>query len=867
MEKRGLTGSEAKERLKEFGYNKLKEEKEKSFAQLLLGQVLNPMTGILAAAVVLSVILKDYSEAAIIFFVICANAVIGAVQEKKAQGALEALKKLSVLKATVLRDGVVKNIDAEELVPGDIVYLAEGQEVPADMRLLETHNLKINETTLTGESVPVEKDAAKISDDKTAVADRLDRAYMSTSVTYGRGVGEVTETGMRTQMGKIAEMVSNEKEKPSPLQKAMADLSKWLGLACVAICAIIFVIGLIQKQPVADMLLTAVSLAVAAIPEGIVTIVTIVMALGVTRMAKLNAIVKNLPAVETLGSVTYVCSDKTGTLTQNKMTVVKAYCNSHFTDLSDLSERDRNRFLKGFVLCNDAALDGNNEVGDPTEIALLYFGVEHNLSQEEALSVHNRVNEWSFDSDRKLMTTIHKAERHKTISFTKGSTDVILSKCDRIIENGVIREITEDDKKKINDAMTQMSDDALRVLSLAVRYDDVVPTEENMIYVGMVGMIDPERKECVESIRVFHEAGVRTLMITGDHKNTAFAIAKKLGIVENIDQCIMGPEIDAMDDETLTERISNLRVFARVAPEHKVRIVKALQATGNVVSMTGDGTNDAPSLRAADVGVAMGITGTDVAKGAADIVLQDDKFTTIERAIREGRNIYANIRKSIIFAISSNLSEIVAISAAIFMGLSAPLRAMHLLWVNLLTDSLPCFALGVDPNSSKDVMKDKPRKSSEGVFANGGITIMAVFSILIALLTLGGFLFPAIRQMTGSGSGFSLKALREAYQVPGVLMLGQTYAFCILSLSELTYAAGMRDINTSIFKINWLDNKLMLGAMAFGLLVQIAVTEIPFFAKAFSLVSLSSTEWLCMIAVSLIPLLMHEIMVLVRRKR
>ena len=863
----GLTTKEAQERLKQYGYNKLNEEKQKSIFAMFLSQLLNPMTAILIAAVVLSVILKDYSEAIIIAIVIIANAIIGTVQEKKAQNALEALKKLSVLKATVLRDGSIKNINAEELVPGDIVYLAEGQEVPADMRLIETHSMKVNETALTGESVPVEKDCNNISDDDTPIADRLDRAYMSTAVTYGRGVGEVTGTGMNTEIGKIADMVSKEKEKPSPLQKAMSNLSKWLGLACVAICVIIFVIGLIQKQPVTDMLMTAVSLAVAAIPEGIVTIVTIVMALGVTRMAKMNAIVKKLPAVETLGSVTYVCSDKTGTLTKNKMTVVKTYCNGHFTDLSDLPDRDRARFLKGFVLCNDAAVKEGNEVGDPTEIALLYFGIKNHLSQEYALSVHNRVNEWSFDSDRKLMTTIHKAERHQTVSFTKGSTDAVLARCNRIIENGSIRDITTEDKEKINAAMTQMSDEALRVLSLAVRYDDTVPIEEDMIYVGMVGMIDPEREECVESIRVFHQAGVNTLMITGDHKNTAFAIAKKLGIAERLDQCVMGPEIDKMSDEELTRRIDDLRVFARVAPEHKSRIVKALQEHGNVVAMTGDGTNDAPSLRAADVGVAMGITGTDVAKGAADIVLQDDKFTTIEKAIREGRNIYANIKKSIIFAISSNLSEIITIASAIFTGLVAPLKAMHLLWVNLLTDSMPCFALGVDPNSSKDVMLDKPRKSSESVFAHGGISTMAVYSILIALLTLGGFMFPAVQYLVQNSIVFSFANLRAAYDISSVLMHGQTYAFCILSLSELAYAAGMRDTKTSIFKFHWLDNKVMLGAIAFGIVSQIAVTEIPFLYKLFEVSQLHWNEWLIIAAVSLAPLLMHEVIVLINKIR
>ena len=866
----GLTEHCASELLKKNGRNMLKEEEQKSLFSMFLSQIFNFTNLILAAAIVISAILQDYAEAVIIAIIVIANGIIGVVQEKKAQNALEALKKMSVLKANIIRDGIRKEISADELVVGDIVLIEAGQQVPADIKLLETHNLKIDEKALTGESVPVEKYSSFVPDTNTQIGDRLDMAYMTTIVTYGRAVGCVEKTGMNTEIGKIADMVGKEKEKPSPLQQAMTSLSKMLGILCVIICVIVCITGLLQGKPLLDMLMTSVSLAVAAIPEGIPTIVTIVMALGMLKMAKVNAIVKNLPAVETLGSVTYVCSDKTGTLTQNRMTVVKAFCNGQFTDLSNCTLRDKSRFLKGFVLCNDASIsEDGKEIGDPTETALLSYALHNELddivfSKSNVEHIHPRMDELAFDSDRKLMTTLHKAERHKTISFTKGSTDAILERCTRIMDNGTIRNITEEDKQNINNAMTQMSDEALRVLSLAVRYDDQIPTEHDLIYIGMVGMIDPERKEVAESIRVFTDAGIKTLMITGDHKNTAFAIAQKLGIAKSIDECIMGYEIDSMSDDELVKRISNLSVFARVSPEHKSRIVKALQANGNIVSMTGDGTNDAPSLKAADVGVAMGITGTDVAKGAADIVLQDDSFTTIERAIREGRNIYENIKKSILFAISSNISEIITIFITILLGFVSPLSAVHLLWINLLTDSLPCFALGVDNNSSSDIMKKKPRKVGESIFANGGLFTVILYSCLIAFLTISGFLYPSLKYAFGTGTSLSL--LPQVLNHPDILIKSQTYAFCILALAELTYAIGMRDTNTSIFKFKWLDNKLMLAAVGFGFIIQLAVTEIPILRTLFNVSPMSFIEWICIIGVACIPLVIHETIVLFKRK-
>lgn len=589
--KKGLTSSEAQQLLEKNGKNCLREEKPKTVLQMFCEQMFNFTNLILVLAVIISIILKDYGEAAIIGVIMITNGIIGVVQEGKAQKALEALKKMSTLKAKVIRDGEIREISSEELVIGDVVLLEAGQQVPADLQLVETANLKIDEKALTGESVAVEKDSQYAPGENDGVGDRLDLAYMSTIVTYGRGIGIVARTGMDTEIGKIADMVGKEKDNPSPIQKAMNGLSKTLGIICVIVCALVFLIGVLQGRDLVDMLMTAVSLAVAAIPEGIPTIVTIVLALGMQRMAKVNAIVKNLPAVETLGSVSYVCSDKTGTLTQNKMTVVKAYCNGRFTDLSDVSDRDRSRFIKGFVLCNDASIASDGEeIGDPTETALLSFGLTNDADRYAKANVeatHNRVAELAFDSDRKLMTTVHTAERHKTIAFTKGSTDAILPRCTKIMDNGNIRPITEQDKADIMNAMTAMSNDALRVLSLAVRYDVDRAIEEDLIYLGMVGMIDPERPEVVESIKVFNQAGVKTIMITGDHKDTALAIAKKLGIASNPDECIMGYELESMSDEELKERAKTLSIFARVSPEHKVRIVKAFQANGNIVSMTG----------------------------------------------------------------------------------------------------------------------------------------------------------------------------------------------------------------------------------------------------------------------------------------
>ena len=858
----GLTQAEAEQLLAKNGKNALREEKPKSKFRMFLEQILNFTNAILAAAIIISIVLSDYAEAIVMLVIVIANAIIGVVQEGKAQKALDALKKMSMLKATVIRDGETKEISSEELVVGDIVLLEAGKQVPADLKLLETARLMLDEKALTGESVPVEKDSSFVPDEKTGIGDRLDLAYMSTIVTYGRGVGVVDKVGMDTQIGKIADMVGKEKDKPSPLQKGMDGLSKVLGIGVIIICAIVFLVGILQGRAWLPMLETAVSLAVAAIPEGIPTIVTIVLALGMQRMAKVNAIVKNMPAVETLGAVSYVCSDKTGTLTQNKMTVVKAFENGRYVDLDTLEKDEHDLLIKGFMLCNDASIaaDGT-EVGDPTETALVAFAKRYGIIKAETEKDMPRINEKAFDSDRKLMTTVHTTPDKKIISFTKGSTDELVTRCTHIMKDGKVCEIGAGDIALISKTMSEMSNDALRVLSLAIREDNPDAIEQNLTYIGMIGMIDPERPEVVESIRTFKRAGIKTVMITGDHKDTALAIAKKLGIAEKPEECIMGHELDELSDDQLREKAPQLSIFARVSPEHKVRIVKAIQANDNIASMTGDGVNDAPSLKAADVGVAMGITGTDVAKGAADIVLQDDKFTTIEKAVKEGRNIYENVKKSILFALSSNVSEILVMFAAICAGLAAPLSAVHILWINLLTDSLPCFALGVDPNSSSDVMNKKPRKNGESIFAGGGFAKVGIYSLVIALISLAAFLFVPVKDMICSSTGFSFNALIHAYDNELVLRQSQTLAFCTLAMAELFHAIGMRDTDRSIFRFNHLDNKIMILALAVGILGQVAVTEIPFLMNIFGTERMDAAMWGLVVLLALAPLVVHEIWV------
>lgn len=859
----GLTAEQAKERLVRVGANEFAAKKSKTLLGMFLSQLNDPMIYILFAAAAISLFLHEIGDAIIILAVVLLNAIVGMTQEAKAEAALAALEQMSSPTALVRRDGRLIEIPARELVPGDVVILDAGRVVPADLRLISSVNLKIDESALTGESVPSEKDADFIADEKTGIGDKLNMAFSSTNVTYGRGEGVVTATGMNTEIGRIAAMLGNEKEELTPLQKRLADLGKLLGILAVVICAAMFGIALIQKRDVVEMLLTAISLAVAAIPEGLPAVVTIVLAMGVSRMVKVNTIVRRLPSVETLGAVSVVCSDKTGTLTQNRMTVEKVYTGGQSKAVSALSPAEDKLFLTGFVLCNDASIQNESRMGDPTELALLDMGALVNYSRETLEETYPRINEQAFDSDRKLMTTVHRTPEGEVIAFTKGAMDILLSRCTKIMDNDGPRPIADTDIAAIEEAASAMAKDALRVLALAVKYGDDTATEQDLAFAGLVGMIDPPRPEAKDAVQKFKDAHIRTVMITGDHRDTALAIARDLGIAEDEHQCITGAELDRMTQEELNERVDDLRVFARVSPEHKVMIVKALKSHGYIVSMTGDGVNDAPSLKAADIGVAMGITGTDVAKGAADMVLTDDNFATIEKAVEEGRGIYANIKKTVLFLLSANFGEIISMFSAIAFGFAAPLRAIHILWVNLITDTLPALALGVD-DKDKDIMKAPPRNPAESLFANGGFALTLFYGFVIAAITVGAFLFLPIRTLLSQNAAVSFDSIKQMLLDPAILTHAQTYAFVTLGVSQLFHAIGMRNTDKSTFAINHLSNKLMILAFFSGLALQIAVTEIPFLTAVFGTVALTLQEWLILIALSAVPLVVHELIVLIK---
>ncbi|WP_324824436.1 cation-translocating P-type ATPase [Sinanaerobacter sp. ZZT-01] len=858
----GLSQKEAEKRLKENGPNSFEEKKGRTKLQLFISQLRDPMIYILMGAVVISVALREFSDAAIIVAVILLNAVIGMIQEDKAEKSLEALKQMSSPMALVRRDGKTLEIPAKELVTGDIVLLEAGRIVPADLRLLSSINLKIEESALTGESVPAEKDASFLSEADLPLGDRVNMAYLSTNVSYGRGEGIVVYTGMQTEIGKIAKMISESKEEMTPLQVRLADLGKLLGIIAVVLCMVLLGVAVFQGRDIAEMLLTAISLAVAAIPEGLPAVVTIVLALGVQRMVKVNTIVRKLPAVETLGSVSVVCSDKTGTLTQNKMTVTQVYLNEKLLSEKELDYKRDSIFVDGFILCTDASISGENRIGDPTELALLDMGVPFSVEKEVLDKKFPRINEQPFDSNRKMMTTVHKNQEGEIIAYTKGAMDQILKHCTQILMNGTTRKITDEDIKSIHAASKTMSLDALRVLALAIKKGETSAEESNLTFIGLVGMIDPPRPEAKEAVEIFKEASVTTVMITGDHKDTAYAIARELGIAESPEQCIAGEELNEMTQEELNQAVLHLRVFARVSPENKVMIVNAFRSHGNIVSMTGDGVNDAPSLKAADIGVAMGITGTDVAKGAADMVLTDDNFATIEKAIHEGRNIYNNIKKSVLFLLSSNFGEIITMFTAIVAGLLSPLKAIHILWVNLITDSLPGLALGVD-SGDEDVMREAPRKPKENLFAHGGLALTIFYGIVIGCLTLSAFLFIPLERLILNGTSITYIAIKETLAAPLIYVKCQTYAFTVLAISQLFHAVGMRNVKKSVFRINHLSNRMMIIAFIVGFALQIAVTEIPLLTNLFGTVELSFREWCILTGLATVPLWFHELFVLI----
>ncbi|WP_283704437.1 calcium-transporting P-type ATPase, PMR1-type [Clostridium perfringens] len=851
-EKNGLSSTEALRRLEKYGKNKLETKKKKTLFKQFLSQLKDVMIYILIIAAIISAFLGEISDALIILLVIIINAVIGVIQESKAEKALDALKELSTPKALVKRDGSLKEILSEDIVPGDIVIIDAGRYIPGDLRLIDTANLKIEESAFTGESVPSEKDASFLPDKEIPIGDQNNMAFMSTLATYGRGVGVVVGTGMNTEIGKIAKMIEQEENDETPLQKKLSELGKILGFLAVGICILIFIISFFQGRDLLEMFLTSISLAVAAIPEGLPAIVAIVLALGVQRMVKKNAIIRKLPAVETLGSVSIICSDKTGTLTQNKMTVTTVYTNDSYIKESEfnLNDNESKLLVDCMVLCNDATYSEKSQTGDPTEIALLESPFKLNILKEKLEKEFKRIDEIPFDSDRKLMTTVNLVDDKKARVFTKGALDSILSICNKISVNGKLLDFSKEYKAKVLENSNIMSDKALRVLAFAykdISKENIVldSLEKDLVFIGMVGMIDPPRLEVKDSIKLCKSAGITPVMITGDHKNTAFAIANELGIAEDISQAITGHEIDKFKEEEFNEKIINYRVFARVSPEHKVKIVKAFKSHGNIVSMTGDGVNDAPSLKAADIGVAMGITGTDVSKGASDMILTDDNFSTIVSAVEEGRKIYLNIKKSIVFLLSCNLGEILTLFTAILLNWNSPLQPIHILWVNLITDSFPALALGVD-KTKEDVMNNPPRNPKESIFIKSDKIQLIINGVLIGGITL-----------------FAFKLGERLYA--DSLIHAQTMAFVVLSVSQLFLSLSLRSNTKSAFSLGLFSNKYLVYSILLGIFLQVIIISISFIANIFKVTPLLLYDWIVVILVSLIPFAINEILKLFRK--
>lgn len=876
----GLSEEQVKQNREQYGTNELKAKKKKSIFIKFLEQFKDFMIIILIIAAIISGIVgiskgEGITDTIIILIVVVVNAIIGVAQENKAEKSLEALQELSSHAAKVIRNGNLMVLPAKELVPGDVVLLETGDYVAADMRLIEAANLKSQESSLTGESVPVEKNIITIDDEKVGIGDRTNMLFSSSLITYGRGKGIVVETGMQTEVGKIAEIINDTVDTATPLQVKLNKLGKTLGIVAIIICIIIFIVGIaINKDPM-DMFMTAVSLAVAAIPEGLAAVSTIVLAIGVQRMVKKNAIVKKLPAVETLGSATVICSDKTGTLTQNKMTVQKVFYNNIMQNIEDAKINNDKEELKRLVyismLCNDTKVDANNQLtGDPTETALVDMGF--NMDFEPAvLEMFPRVGEIPFDSDRKLMTTIHE-EHGQYIVYTKGGVDELLKRCDNYVINGKIQEDLQAFIPTIEKNNEAMAKEALRVLAMAYRKLDHKPTteeiekiEEHLTYVGMVGMIDPPREEAKKAVEKCKTAGIKTVMITGDHKITATAIAKQLGILQEESEAITGSELEDMSQEELEQKVRQYSVYARVSPEHKVRIVKAWQKNGEIVAMTGDGVNDAPALKTADIGCAMGMVGTDVAKEAADVILTDDNFATVVSAVEEGRRIYDNILKAIQFLLSSNVGEIVVLFIAILMtpwladtfhidiNLIVPLLPIHILWINLVTDSLPALALAVDP-AEKDVMERKPLKPGKGIFTKGMTWRIIYQGMMIGLLTLAAYII-------GLATPIQDLPVMEGLSPEEVKVeIGQTMAFVVLALSELVHVFNIRNNKKSIFKTGIFNNKKLLLAIAVSAALMFVILLIPGLREIFSIPILPTANIIEIVILVFAPIVIVELM-------
>lgn len=870
----GLREKDVQEREKKFGKNKIREAKKESLIVKFIKQFNDFMIIILIIAAIVSAVVSyiegtgDYFDSIIIIAIVFFNGLMGLIQETKAEKSIEALKKLSSPVAKVKRNGLIQTINGENVLPGDIVILEAGNYVPADMRLINAVNLKVEEASLTGENEPVLKNADKvITNKKVALGDMCNMAFGSTIVVNGHAEGIVVSTGMSTEVGKIANMIITNESPTTPIQKKLEEVGKVLGIACLAICAVIFVIGIIKNIPITEMFMTSVGLAVAAIPEGLPAIVTIILSIAVTKMAKKNAIIRKLPAVETLGSSKVICSDKTGTLTENNMKVVEVI-------------GDRNKVLEYGSICANCEIIGNKVEGEPTEVAIVKANLEertnlNSTSKNNATDInkaffnssiksieqmpnlnnninyerininknYSRVYEIPFDSTRKLMSVIIKLENGKHRIITKGAPEVLLNKCTYYEENNIKKNLDALYINKLKNQNEKMAERALRVLGVAYLDIDVLPStinsntiENNLIFIGFVGMIDPPRRGVKEAVRDCRKAGIKTVMITGDHITTAKAIAKDLGILQNNELAITGSELDKITDSNLVKNIMDYSVFARVSPEHKVRIVKAFQKTGAIVAMTGDGVNDAPALKKADIGVAMGKKGTDVAKNASDMILNDDNFVTIVEAVKQGRNIFDNIKKAIHFLIATNIGEIVTIFIGLLLGMKSPLLAVQLLWVNLVTDSLPAIALGLEP-PEKDIMERPPRDAKKSIFADGLFGKIIAEGFMIGLLTIIAF--------TVGNKYYGLE-------------IGRTMAFISLGMLELIHCFNIKS-EESIFKAGILENKYLIGAFLLGTLLQVGIVFIPSIANIFKLTMLNSTQWIITLLISIIPVIVMEV--------
>ena len=835
---------------------------------MILEQFASPLLLLLIAASVISIATGELIDGIIIIVVVLANVIIGTVQEVTAEKSVEALKQINATTAVVIRDGEQQEIPAADLVEGDYVVLEAGRVVPADLSLVQTSSLKLNESALTGESVAVEKDSSEKSNEKTPLGDRKDKAFMSTLVEYGRGEGVVEKIGDSTEIGKISSMLHKITKQETPLQKNLNSISMVLGIAGVVLCVLMFVFQIfVYKTEIVETLMISIAFAVAVIPEGLATVVTLVLSAGIKKMSQRNAIVKQIHAVETLGAVNVICSDKTGTLTQNKMTVVRWYLNGEEREPESIEANDPvfGILLEGFLACNDAkySQESGKEIGDPTETAFIKYAKDNRLGYDRIMSGIARFDEIPFDSDRKMMTTLSHVVKDgvtRNISYTKGAIDSVIVRCDRILDADGIRDITNEDVLLATKAAEKMSSEALRVLALAYREGDEKAQEKDMIFVGLGAMIDPPKPGVRETVDECHHAGIEVAMITGDHKITAFAIAKELNIAEDISQSISGAEIDAMDPEEFRRNVLNYRVFARVSPENKVQIVQAFQSHGKICSMTGDGVNDAPSLKAADIGVAMGIGGTEVAKDAAEMILVDDNFITIKNAVMEGRNLFNNIKKSVVYLLRSNFGEVILMASAIFAGFSSPLSTIQILWVNLLTDTAPSLALGIDVGSDA-VMNEKPRDVKSGILNKSDYLSIVIQGVISGAAALLAFLLPVIVRF---GTGDIIGNLSRDAEL---LRLCRTYCFSTLAINEMLMAYVCKTKGSLAFftKESW-NNKALNIITLVGILLQVSVLVIPALRSLLKLAVVSLGDLSVIFLIAIVGVLVNAAITLAKER-